>query len=150
MARCRRAAPRRRCRLAGQLLDECRSGSNGHSKTARGPDTQPAKECLLVVRARTSVRATGRVTGHKTRSVFERYNIMRECDLVEAAKKLNVLQPARPAGSKEPARHREEDKSRTGLPRRSGDLSAAARSAKAEAAKAGTIRAQRSPIAVPA
>jgi hypothetical protein len=34
------------------------------------------------------------MTGHKTRSVFERYNIVSECDLVEAAKKLNVLQPA--------------------------------------------------------
>jgi hypothetical protein len=33
------------------------------------------------------------MTGHKTRSVFERYNIVSECDLVEAAKKLNVLQP---------------------------------------------------------
>ena len=26
--------------------------------------------------------------------MFERYNIVSECDLVEAAKKLNVLQPA--------------------------------------------------------
>ena len=33
------------------------------------------------------------MTGHKTRSVFERYNIVSECDLVEAAKKLNALQP---------------------------------------------------------
>jgi hypothetical protein len=33
------------------------------------------------------------VTGHKTRSVFERYNIVSECDLVEAAKKLNAMQP---------------------------------------------------------
>jgi hypothetical protein len=32
-----------------------------------------------------------RLTGHKTRSVFERYNIVIECDLVEAAKKLNAL-----------------------------------------------------------
>ena len=31
------------------------------------------------------------MTGHKTRSVFERYNIVSECDLVEAAKKLNEL-----------------------------------------------------------
>jgi integrase len=34
------------------------------------------------------------MTGHKTRSVFERYNIVSECDLVEAARKLNVRQPA--------------------------------------------------------
>ena len=34
------------------------------------------------------------MTGHKTRSVFERYNIVSECDLVEAARKLNVIQPA--------------------------------------------------------
>jgi hypothetical protein len=35
------------------------------------------------------------LTGHKTRSVFERYNIVSECDLVEAAKKLNAMQPLR-------------------------------------------------------
>jgi hypothetical protein len=35
------------------------------------------------------------MTGHKTRSVFERYNIVSECDLVEAAKKLNAIQPVR-------------------------------------------------------
>ena len=37
------------------------------------------------------------MTGHKTRSVFERYNIMSECDLVEAAKKLNAFQPVQPS-----------------------------------------------------
>jgi hypothetical protein len=31
------------------------------------------------------------LTGHKTRFVFERYNIVSKCDLVEAAKKLNAL-----------------------------------------------------------
>jgi hypothetical protein len=36
------------------------------------------------------------MTGHKTRSVFERYNIVSECDLIEAAKKLNVIQPVHP------------------------------------------------------
>jgi ethanolamine ammonia-lyase large subunit len=36
------------------------------------------------------------LTGHKTRSVFERYNIVSECDLVEAAKKLNAMQPIGP------------------------------------------------------
>lgn len=37
------------------------------------------------------------MTGHKTRSVFERYNIVSECDLVEAATKLNALQPLPPS-----------------------------------------------------
>ena len=31
---------------------------------------------------------------HTTRSVFERYNSVSECDLVQPAKKLNVRQPA--------------------------------------------------------
>jgi len=39
------------------------------------------------------------LTGHKTRSVFERYNIVSECDLVEAAKKLNAMQPIAPANT---------------------------------------------------
>jgi len=39
------------------------------------------------------------LTGHKTRSVFERYNIVSECDLVEAAKKLNAMQPVPPANT---------------------------------------------------
>jgi hypothetical protein len=34
------------------------------------------------------------LTGHKTRSVFERYNIVSECDLVDAARKLNAFEPA--------------------------------------------------------
>jgi hypothetical protein len=40
------------------------------------------------------------LTGHKTRSVFERYNIVSECDLVEAATKLNAMQPLRPTASR--------------------------------------------------
>jgi hypothetical protein len=42
-------------------------------------------------------RVAMQMTGHKTRSVFERYSIVSECDLVEAAKKLNALQPVPPA-----------------------------------------------------
>ena len=39
------------------------------------------------------------MTGHKTRSVFERYKIVSECDLVEAEQKLNLLQPVPPASN---------------------------------------------------
>ena len=37
-------------------------------------------------------RVAMQMTGHKTQSVFERYNIVSECDPVEAEKELNAFQ----------------------------------------------------------
>jgi integrase len=58
-----------------------------------------------LVRAGIPERVAMQMTGHKTRSVFERYNIVSECDLVEAAKKLNAIQPVQLPAFSDPHGH---------------------------------------------
>jgi hypothetical protein len=59
-----------------------------------------------LVRAGIPERVAMQMTGPKTRSVFEHYNIVSECDFVEAATKLNAIQAVQlPADSDPHARN---------------------------------------------
>jgi hypothetical protein len=53
-----------------------------------------------LVRADTPERVAMQMTGHKTRSVFERYNIVSDGDLREAAQKLDEMNQAAYATAK--------------------------------------------------
>jgi hypothetical protein len=67
----------------------CRTSRCPHRTTS----DEPSRSVIFVWVFNRSNRKGARAR-HKARSFFERYNIVSECDLVDTAKKRNVLHPA--------------------------------------------------------
>jgi hypothetical protein len=88
----------------------CRSPGGGAAHVAGPGPWRSSTACTVLIagqRRGTTASAPGRVperaamqlTGHKARSVFERYNIVSEGDLTDAARKLTVFGSAKTSAS---------------------------------------------------
>jgi integrase len=69
-----------KCGLAGRIFHDLRRSA-----------------VRALVRAGVQERVAMRISGHKTRSIFDRYNIVSDQDLTEAMQKLQKFQAAEPA-----------------------------------------------------
>jgi integrase len=79
----------------GKPIKDCRGAWNAAAAKAGCPGRIPHDSRRTAVRNLTRAGVTEtvamKITGHKTRSVFDRYNITSEADLTDAARKLDRL-----------------------------------------------------------